>query len=578
MGINLSMGQLARYLIAAFIPTALLLVWAIRATPSEAAFTGMLVGLPLTLVLTLVAGSMAARKSRRPAPAGPQMPTPAIVSMRPGPVWPVIVAGIVATAAYWFRVWSYPGMEEWELGGVLVLVYNFLGFWWPALFVATSAWLLEERLPGSSGPSPYGRRSAVGIGSGFAGIVVFLLASNAYYQVYDRIPLETDVNRRIGFLMPASEKAGAAREPLAVLLPCDQVQAPPPPVSPPSGKIIISRSSPVPCTTAPPRTAQQPSAPSVPHRLESGHLTIELDGRTVVQAPPYVALRSLEQAMESAGGLLKRKDTTRVTLVVRTQQGDILRYHAGEADVARPVWEVATFNRSLLKNSGRLEPDSLAAMRETSVRVDWQELERRMQLQVVGDGVRITFTPPGPLNADTAAVYSSAWATANKIVQEVVRYFPEIDRFQIELATFKTTVRRQEVGTGFRLQHRLLRPDRILGIMIRRGDPKAHPDDPGFYLFDRTSGLQIAVVVFDGPLNSHIPGVLFEEMTLAPGLFYVVDIEANGTVTFMIGDENRLHGPVSVPARGETSVNGTRVSNLGWLDAGRFERRPRKQQ
>lgn len=159
----------------------------------------------------------------------------------------------------------------------------------------------------------------------------------------------------------------------------------------------------------------------------------------------------------------------------------------------------------------------------------------------------------------------------------MTRYFPEIDRFEVDLAGFKTTVRRPEVGTGFRLQHRLLRPERVLGIVIRRGDPKAHPDDPAFYLFDRKSGLQIAVVVFDGPLDSHISGVLFEEMTLAPGLFYVVDVEAGGKITFMIGDENRLHGPLSVAAGGETSVNGTRVSNLGWLDAGRFERRPQKQ-
>ncbi|MGH2376429.1 MAG: hypothetical protein ACRDIC_23575, partial [bacterium] len=576
MGINLLMGQLARRIIAAFIPTALLLVWATRATPTEAAFTGMLVGLPVTLALTLVAGIMGARRSGRstPAhPAGPEMPTPAVVAGRPAPVWPVILAGTVATAVYWFRVWSYPGMEQWDLGGVLVLVYNILGFWWPALFVATSAWLLEERLPGLLATSPYGRRSAIGIGAGFAGIIVFLVASNAYYHVYDRIPLETDVTRRMSFLMPASEKAGAAREPLAVYMPCDQVQVPPPPVSPPGGRIVVSRSSPVPCATPLQRSAQPASAPSVPHRLETGHLTIELDGRMVVQAPPYVALRSLEQVMESASGLLKRKDTTRLTLIVRTQQADILRYHALEADLARPVWELASFNRNLLKNGGRLEPGSLAAMRETSVRGDPQAFERRMRLQVAGDAVRITFTPPGPLNADTAGLYSSAWATANKIVQEVTRYFPEIDRFHVELAMFKTTVRRPEVGTGFRLQHRLLRSDRILGVMIRRGDPTRHPADPAFHLFDPKSGLQIAVVVFDGPLDSHIPGVLFEEMTLAPGVFYVVDIDANGTVTFMIGDENRLQGPLSVLAAGETAVNGTVIANLGWLDASRFERR-----
>ncbi|MGQ0548308.1 MAG: hypothetical protein ACT4PY_01375 [Armatimonadota bacterium] len=571
------MGSLARPLIAASIPTALLLAWVIRATPTDAAFTGMLVGLPVTLVLTLAGGIMGKSARSTPArPAGPEMPRPAVVAGRPAPVWPVILSGTVATAVYWFRVWSYPGMEQWDLGGVLILVYNILGFWWPALFVATGARLLEERLPGHATPSPYGRRLRAGIGAGFAGIILFLSASNAYYQTYDRVPLETDVIRRMGFLMPASEKAGVAREPLTVYMPCDQVQAPPPPVSPPAGKITISRSSPVPCATPARRTAQPASAPSVPHRLEIGHLTIELDGRTVVQTPPYVALRSLEEVMKSASGLLKRKDTTRLTLVVRTAQKDILRYRAGEADLARPVWELATFNRYLLKNSGRLEAGSLAEMRESSVRTDPQALEQRMQLQVAGDAVRIIFTPPGPLNADTAGLYSSAWATANKIVQEVTRYFPEIHRFHVELAAFKTAVRQSEVEAGFRLQHRLLRPDRILGVTIRRGDPKAHPADPAFHLFDPRSGMQIAVVVFDGPLDSHISGVLFEEMTLAPGLLYVIDIDANGTITFMIGDENRLHGPLSVRAAGETAVNGTVIANLGWLDASRFERRPRK--
>src|SRR5687768_14832223 len=87
VGISLMMGQLARYLIAASIPTVLLLVWAIRATPTEAAFTGMLVGLPVTLILTLAAKIKAVPTSEGSTPA---------------PAWPVILAGTVATAMYWF--------------------------------------------------------------------------------------------------------------------------------------------------------------------------------------------------------------------------------------------------------------------------------------------------------------------------------------------------------------------------------------------------------------------------------------------------------------------------------------------
>ncbi|MGQ0569504.1 MAG: hypothetical protein ACT4P5_08255 [Armatimonadota bacterium] len=575
MGIDSSMKHFRRF-VTAFIPTALLLAWVARATATEAAFTGMLVGLPLTLVITLVASIRAARNSRGPKPAPPTAPdvvTPASARPLRAPIWPVILAGTVATAIYWFRVWSYPGMEQWELGGVLVLVYNFVGFWWPAVFVAMSAWLLEERLPNLMGSSPYGRRLGTGIVAGFAGIILFLTASNAYYEAYDRVPLEVDMARRVGHMVPSSEKAGASEQRLPVLLPCDKLQAPPPPVSPSSGGITISRSSPVPC--APPAPRPAPS-PGVPYRLEAGHLTIELDGLTMVQANPYVALRSLEQAMESARGLLKRKDTAQLTLVVRMQQGDILRYRAGEADFARPVWELATFNRGLLMNGGRLELGSLAAMRETSVRADLQAFERMMRFQVAGDAVHVTFTPPGPLNADTAALYSSAWTTANKAVQEVVRYFPEIVRFHIDLAMFRTTVERSEAGTGFRLQHRVLRPDRILGMMIRRGDPKAHPADPAFHLFDPKSGLQAAVVVFDGPLDAHIPGLLFEEMILGPGVLYVLAIDADGTVTFLIGDENRLRGPITVPTAGEKAVEGSVITNLGWLDASRFERRRQK--
>lgn len=578
MGIDASMKHFRR-LVTALIPSALLLAWVSRATPTEAAFTGMLVGLPLTLAITAAAAIMSARnseRSERVSPGGPEAPTSGALHARRAPVWPVVLAGTVATAIYWFRVWSYPGMEQWELGGVLVLVYNFLGFWWPAVFVAMSAWLLEERLPNLMGSSPYGRWLGAGIVAGFVGIILFLTASNAYYEVYDRIPLEVDVARRVGHMGPSSEKAGASEQRLPVLLPCDKLQAPPPPVSPGSGGITISRSSPVPCASPAPRTVRPAPPPRVPYRLEAGHLTIELDGRTAVQATPYAALRSLEQVMESARGLLKRKDTAQLTLVVRTQQGDILRYRAREADLVRPVRELAAFNRGLLMNGGRLEPGSLAAMRETSVRADLQAFERMMMFQVAGDAVHITFTPPGPLNADTSALYSSAWATANKAVQEVVRYFPEIVRFHIDLAGFRTIVERSEARPAFRLQHRVLRPDRILGMMIRRGDPKAHPADPAFHLFDPKSGLQAAVVVFDGPLDAHIPGLLFEEMILGPGLLYVLAIDADGTVTFLIGDEDRLRGPITVPAAGEKAVEGSVITNLGWLDASRFERRRQK--
>ncbi|MGH2404208.1 MAG: hypothetical protein ACRDGN_07040, partial [bacterium] len=306
---------------------------------------------------------------------------------------------------------------------------------------------------------------------------------------------------------------------------------------------------------------------------EGGHLMIELDGQMLVQATPYAALRTLEQAMESATGLLKRKDTAQVTLVIRAAQGDLLRFHVGEADVIRPVWELANVNRGVLKNGGRLDPGSLAEMKEVSLGADFQQIERMMSFQVAGDEVRIAFVPPGPLNAGTAGAYSSAWATANKVLREVVRYFPEIRQFRFELPGLRTTVQKSEVHKGFRLQHRLRRPDRILGIVIRRGDPRAHPTDPAFYLFDPADGLQAAVVVFTGPLDAHIPGVLFEEMLLGPGLMYLLDIAADGAVSFLIGDERRLRGPITIPAGGETTVDGSVITNLGWLDTSRFERR-----
>ncbi len=542
-------------LIVSFIPAGALVVWMTLATPTQAAFTGMLVGLPLTLAITAAAAIKTERNS--------------------GALWPAGLVGAVVTAAYWFRVWSYPGMEQWDLAGVLVLVYNILAFWWPALFVTMSAALLEGWLPRPPGASSFGRRLGAGFIGGLAGMVLFAAGSNAYYDAYDRIPLEVDVTRSVGHLVPAS-KAGTAREPLGVSLPCDQVQAPPPPVVPPGdGRIMISRSSPVPCVTPAPKRAWSAPTARVPYRLEAGHLDIELDGGTLTQATPYDALRSLEQAMESARGLLKRKDTAQMTLVVRTPRGDLLRFQAGEADLSRPVRELATLNRSLLKNGGRLEPDSLAGMKDVSVRANLQQFERMMSFEVSGEEVRMTFAPPGPLTADTAGAYSSAWSTANRVLQEVVRYFPEIRQFRLDLPGLQTIVQTSEVHKGFRLQHRLRRPDRILGIIIRRGDPKQHPADPAFHLFDPRDGLQAAVVVLTGPLDSHIPGVLFEEMLLGPGLMYILDINAGGSVTFLISDENRFEGPITIPAGGEKVVDGNMITNAGWLDASRFQRRQR---
>ncbi|MGH2404586.1 MAG: hypothetical protein ACRDGN_08985 [bacterium] len=571
--------RLSRSLVTTFIPTALLLAWVAHATPTEAAFAGMLVGLPLTLIITLAAGVRAASTSgstEQTSAAAPKGPGPAAVHARRAPVWPAMLAGTLATAAYWFRVWSYPGMEQWDLAGVPVLIFSIGAFWWPALFVAMSAWLLEQWLPVVRDALPYRRWLGAGVLAGLAGITLYGVGSSAYYQAYDRIPLEADVTRRVGHLAPASGPAAVSREPVGVSMPCEQMQAPPPPVVLEGRRITTSRSSPLPCVSPAPRSVRSAPSPRVSYRLEAGHLTIELDGQTLVQTTPYAALRSLEQVMESASGMLKRKDTARLTLVVRTQQRDILRFHAGEADLARPVWELANLDRNLLKNSGRLEPGSLAAMKETSVNAALQEFERRMGFQVAGDEVRITFTPPGPLNAATVGLYSSAWATANKALQEVVRYFPEIRRFHVDIVGFRTTVERSEVGKGFRLQHRLLRPDRILGIIVRRGDPKDHSPDPAFHLFDPKDGLQAAVVVFTGPLDAHIPGVLFEEMLLGPGLMYLLDVGADGTVTFLISDESRFEGPITLAAAGEKAVGGSVITNLGWLDATRFQRKPRK--
>lgn len=558
-------------LLAAFIPAGLLLVWVAIATPTQAAFAGMFVGLPLTLAITAAA-------AMRTSSTSPAESASAGVRVRRAALWPVGLVGAVATAAYWFRVWSYPGMEQWDLGGVLVLLYNILAFWWPALFVIMSASLLEGWLPRLPDASPFRRRLGTGLLGGLAGIILFAVGSSAYYGAYDRIPLEVDVTRRVGHLVSASQAAAGAKEPLGVLPPCDQVQAPPPPVMPGDGRIVISRSSPVPCVPPAPRSAQSAPMPRVPYRLDAGHLAIELEGQALAQASPYAALRSLEQAMESAKELLKRKDTAQVTLVVGMQPGrfgEILRFHADERDNARPVWELATLNRRLLKSGGRLEPGSLADMKEVSVRADFQQLERTMSFEVARDEVRIAFAPPRPLNADTASVYSSAWSTANKVLQEVVRYFPEIQQFRLDLPGLRTIVQTSEVHKGFRLQHRLRRPDRILGIIIRRGDPKQHPADPAFHLFDPRDGLQAAVVVFTGPLDAHIPGVLFEEVLLGPGLLYILDIDAGGSVTFLISDENRFQGPITIPAGGEKAVDGHTITNAGWLDASRFQRRQR---
>lgn len=425
----------------------------------------------------------------------------------------LFAVGAALTAGYWARVWSY---RDWDMGGILVGAANIVGFWWPAMAIALAMWTLEELGVAPGGWPRFRARVGAALLGGIVGAAAFHYGDRVYHERVERDPLE----RAVGVV--AHDMAPLARTPL-------------------------------------------------PYRLEAGHLQIDADAGPAVGDRPYVVLRTLDRGLVRARGLTDRKDVTRVTLVLRARGGELVRFQAAEADRGRPVWELTRLDRTRLKDGGRLDAGSLDAML-----AGWTPDNRERFLQwftaaAEGAEVTVAFRPQAPPSPDTMELYGAAWASANNIVREIARYFPDIARVRVTLPRLSTVVEPREVGPDFRLQHRMVPPGRVLGLVLReRGVGEATLEAAKFQPLIPLPGFQTAVMLVTPHLTEHEAGVLFERLER---FGWVLDVADDGTATLILDDGRGVRTrPLQVRPGDAATVDGRTLHNVGWLPRSAFSR------
>jgi len=457
--------------------------------------------------------------------------------------------------AFWFSDyvgWAATGPHRHEEGLAalyLFFLYVILGHT-PALVIADLAWLLMEALVPAGGA----RRLAALLGAGLLGWPVGLAAGVVISLVYvgtrDVIPLGRHVREAFGPPRPRAELRG--------------------------GHLILS--------------------------MELADLVWPVEATSVLarafrgiavgdpQAAAAEVEGVLERAMRGAMDIVRwRRDTREVTLLLEAQGIELARFHATEADVReieqgrRSIRDHATVSRERLRRELRA-----AASRLTDHKLG--ELVRSPLLQgaVEADAVRLVFRPTARWGPDTVEQYWKAWQACNEAVPKIVHLFPQVRSFSLEMAGRRLRVHRDEVGSEFSAQTKLVPQDRVLVLQVHRADEPRPPylSEPGM----PPTGGPVSVTVGGSPHRGPFTVVVLETaISDSPGLnrctlyepcwsfqtlnaFYVGDVDADGTATVVVGlsSGGHLHGPFRIEAGGRAVVGEFAIYNLGWFDRTRF--------
>ena len=422
----------------------------------------------------------------------------------------LFVLGALWTAGFWFR--ASRGARDLPTLDVVWLLG--LG-WWPAALIALAMWTLEQALARPGGWPRYWSRVSVGLLAGVVGVGVFVGDMKIRYRGFDRAALD--------------EALGPVRRDF---------------------EGVVST-----------------SGPSWSVR-RGGDLTLEFKTGPAAAGLPYAALVALERGLTRARQLTDRADVARVTVVIRAPAGELVRFEARESDRRRPLLELARIDRALLRNGGRLDAESLAAMVTGPGPANRARWERWFAYGVDGEDVRVSFAPDRPLAPVTADLYSAAWASANAIVHETARYFPDVRRFLVAMPRLAATLGREEVGPDFRLQHRVGPPGRVLGLVARESDRGEETLDPAGFTARSPAGFQVAVVYHTAAHTHHVAGLLFERVGT---LGFVVDLADDGRVTLIHGSgrlDSVMHAGLATGAR--TRLGRLTIRNLGWFPRAAF--------
>ncbi|HUP01466.1 MAG TPA: hypothetical protein VM737_08105 [Gemmatimonadota bacterium] len=502
--------------IAVIVPTAALAIWAAVSHPAGVGF----VGIPIFLV-TLLAALVGLAMTSRDPPATDALPT----SRRGfsfGAAGLVFIAGAAVTAFTWYRVWSY---RTYEMEGIPLLLFYFVAFWWPGLFVATWSRFFESGIR-SVVRRAYLWRLGAGIAAGVVGAGAYEIGDSMYYRTHDRVPL--------------AEATRYLRSAWTWIVP---------------GTFTL--------------------------RHDGGRLSIRMEVDPESAGSSYTILRSAEEYLALVREQLRRKDTDRIEVRVEAASGPLWSFEAADADAARPLWQLVRIDRRRLPAGGRLrQPDleAIAGVWPGSFLEpdDHETFATAFGFGVAGDTVRVEFDPPAAPSPATADLHSVAWRTANAIVLETVRFFPEIEVFFVDLPGVEASVPRERAAAdGFRLQRLLVPEERVLGlVLLQEGRGQAVLEPARFY----PGGLpiaaaQVAVVRVMDPLEEHTAGALFEEMLVGTGRLYAVGVDSAGAASLIyVPWEGAGTGPTRVTIGAETWLGTELVRNVGWFPRSGFPR------
>lgn len=447
---------------------------------------------------------------------------------KPGPgVGPLLLSGGAAAAVYWWRVWSYP---MYGLEGVPLMLFFAFGFWWPGVVVALGARLADRGL------RPMRLRAhmvvvVAAVGGAALGTGAYKLADEVYYERHDRVALDDALDR------------------------------------------IQGRDAPVP----------HGASVTTDHRGSALRITLSL---AAADEGSYELLDDLFEYLETAWGLLRRKDTDtlRVRVALRDRTLATLRATDADDEEGRPLETLVEIDRAQLPGGGEPGSIDLAAMiRHGTLAYDLSETgdpgPRGFRASFSADSLRIVFRPPSPPTPQTVTSHSAAWAASNHVVRSTLRFFPEIRAFHLELPGLDTALGRGDLtrgGTG-RLQRWLPPGRRVLALEVRT----LSPETTGPERADATAGgfqpdrfcprhhsrtARIAVVREHGALTDHLAVNLFEEVPIGAGPLFFTDVRPDGTVTAFTGPwEGPLEGPVDVAPEDTGRIAGEEIANLGWI-------------
>lgn len=482
---------------------------ALLAEPPTAGFSGLLLA-PLFVVVCLLLALHRRVDGDRDRPR----------------LWPAVLVAAVATAIYWWWVWSY---RDYGMGGIpLDLLYG-VGFWWPGLPIALGARLGDRGL-GPMRSGDFFLLVLAGILGAGLGTGAYEKADELYYASRDRLPLEEGLRRVEG--SGAAVSSGASVE--------------------------------------------------IDHARRTLTLDLALPGPAERPAESsYGLLEPLHGYLAEVRSLLGRHDTD--SLRVRVDRGGrrLATLNMGASDTARSLAGLLELDRSALPNGGQLGLADVEEMVERAL-FSYDRLETGDGLPgfrtEVGDGVlSLTYRPPEP----TAAVEAraAAWTAANRAVDAILRFFPDVERVRLRYPELDTVYSTSRTGTkpDLPLQAALLPRGRVPVLEVRSterapGVPDTLRSAEGFRADrfcpdERVAVGKIVVVRANAFLTDHLLADLFEPSIIGTGELFVAEIAEDGTATVHVRRwQEEARGPRAV-APGETAVlAGEEIYNGGLVD------------